>query len=124
MIKCYLFILALMISITGCANKDVSKINNIAIIYKVEPIIIEETKVSNISGLELINEEDEIVVIDYFKSLKYKLTDEIKKINAFKTYIITGNAKYTHIYLPIELPYKSYITFENENFENIKLINK
>ena len=80
--------------------------------------MVNKTEVSNIRGLEKINKEkDEIISLTNFEKIKLKLFgNEVEKIKAYKTFIITNKVEYETLYLPIELPDYSQIYFvKNEN---------
>ena len=75
--------------------------------------MVNKTEVSYISGLDKINnEKKEIILLTSFEKIKLKLfNDEIEKIKAYKTFIITNKVEYETLYLPIELPNYSKIYF-------------
>ena len=116
--KNYISLLLISFFFIACANKNPINNSRIAVVSKTEIDMVKKTEVSNIRGLEKINKEkDEIISLTNFEKIKLKLFgNEVEKIKAYKTFIITNKVEYETLYLPIELPDYSQIYFvKNEN---------
>ena len=116
--KNYISLLLISFLFSACATKEYANNSRIAVVSKTEIEMVKKTEVSNIRGLEKINKEkDEIISLTNFEKIKLKLFgNEVEKIKAYKTFIITNKVEYETLYLPIELPDYSQIYFvKNEN---------
>ena len=100
--KNYISLLLISFLFSACATKEYANNSRIAVVSKTEIEMVKKTEVSNISGLDKINNEK--------KEIKL-FNDEIEKIKAYKTFIITNKVEYETLYLPIELPNYSKIYF-------------
>ena len=99
--KNYISLLLISFLFSACATKEYANNSRIAVVSKTEIEIVKKTEVSNISGLDKINnEKKEIILLTSFE-----------KIKAYKTFIITNKVEYETLYLPIELPNYSKIYF-------------
>ena len=116
--KNYISLLLISFLFSACATKEYANNSRIAVVSKTEIDMVKKTEVSNISGLDKINnEKKEIILLTSFEKIKLKLFgNEVEKIKAYKTFIITNKVEYETLYLPIELPNYSKIYFvKNEN---------
>ena len=111
--KNYIYLLLISFLFSACATKEPINNSRIAVVSKTEIDMVKKTEVSNISGLDKINNETkEIISLTNFEKIKLKLFgNEVEKIKAYKTFIITNKVEYETLYLPIELPNYSKIYF-------------
>lgn len=111
--KNYISLLLISFLFSACATKEYVNNSRIAVVSKTEIEMVKKTEVSNISGLDKINnEKKEIILLTSFEKIKLKLFgNEVEKIKAYKTFIITNKVEYETLYLPIELPNYSKIYF-------------
>ena len=111
--KNYISLLLISFLFSACATKEPINNSRIAVVSKTEIEMVKKTEVSNISGLDKINnEKKEIILLTSFEKIKLKLfNSEVEKIKAYKTFIITNKVEYETLYLPIELPNYSKIYF-------------
>ena len=78
--KNYISLLLISFLFSACATKEYANNSRIAVVSKTEIEMVKKTEVSNISGLDKINnEKKEIILLTSFEKIKLKLFQRMMK---------------------------------------------